>query len=70
MLQVGSTVRIYSHNDSWEYAEIVGTRKDTLDGTRDVFIVEHPHFANELHFYMQADSQGRHYQPGNAAYWI
>lgn len=71
-MDIGSIVTIHSHSKSWPGAKIIGQQKDTLDGTRDVFVVEHlPYFeTSKLHFYCQADSQGRHYQPANAAFWI
>lgn len=71
-MQVGSTVTIHTYDRSWRNAKIVRTDKDNLEGTRDVFIVRCPeYFENdELHFYQQADSQGKRYNVGNAAFWI
>jgi hypothetical protein len=68
-LEIGALVQIRAPYRGWEDAEIVGVGMDALDGTREVFVVQQRYFG-EIQFYRQSDSQGRHYQPGNAALWM
>lgn len=70
-LMVGSYVTIQGKDGtSFHNAEIIGTGKDGLDGTRDVFNVQHHLIARVLQFYQLSDVLGRRYMPGDARFWI
>jgi hypothetical protein len=68
MVKIGSEVIIHGPLGSWD-GIIVGTDWDSLDAARAVFLVSYGS-GGRFEFYRQADSQGRHYQPGNADYWM
>ena len=69
-MKLGTLVTIHSQDNTWDEAEIVGFRKDTIQGIDDVYIVRHPHFEEDLDFSMEPDTQGRHLNVGNADFWI
>jgi len=63
-------VTIHSYNTQWRGAEIVGVGKDSLRGIEDVVIVHHAAFVYDPEFYAEADVEGRHFNVGNAAFWL
>lgn len=69
-MQIGDTVQIQDADRIWPGARIIGQGKDSLDGSRAVWLVHHYGFSSPIEFYQQADFQGRYYQPGNAGMWM
>ncbi len=68
-LEIGASVMVHSPFGVW-HGTIVGTDWDSLDGARAVFLVSYGRSGGRFEFYAQSNSQGRHYQPGNADYWM
>lgn len=69
-MQIGDTVQVQNGRFIWHGARITAQGKDSLDGSRAVWLVSHPDFSAPIEFYQQADFQGRYYQPGNASMWM
>jgi hypothetical protein len=63
-------VTIHSYAKQWSDARIVTTGKDSILGTRDIFMVRHPAFEYDVEFYATPDEQGRHLNVGNNSFWI
>lgn len=63
-------VTIHTDNKAWKNAEIVSVGKDTLTGDKDVLVVRHPDFEDDLDFYAKSDDQGKHHNVGNAAFYV
>lgn len=56
-------------NGQWDNARIIGEGVDNLTGEQETLIVQQDQLG-WLDFYKEADEQGRHYQVGNAAFYL
>lgn len=62
---------IHTPSNTYQDATVVGVGTDSLTGSDDVILVNHPRFDGvNLEFYAEQDENGNHLNVGNAAVYM